>query len=314
MAMKKKIMIIISVLAIFGCFYAVRETWFRKYLADAESLYAEGKTDEALADFLFASALDENGSDESMKVRRAEIFLENKELDAAERELLPAAAGKTKNYEVYELLGKVESARGNHLKADSYFVKAYVFNPTMEKFLQRIGNMVRSGDFAGAEAALRAKRGAEDNAEIDYYLALIAFNGTDSLPDLSALEEDRYAAAARMMEDFYDDAASGASRNPDYVLVRKADLFNRIRETDFAFADADLVLRRNAGYPDALVVRGETFVIEDDFAAAADAFEKCIAIDINNQKAYAWLAKIYKELGREEEAAACEEKLGYLNN
>jgi uncharacterized protein HemY len=303
MIKRNKLFIPLAVLAVFAVGYVLRGQLFSSYIHQAEVRYGRGEQQSALADFLFASALDERDSSEEMRVRRAEIFLDNYQLDAAEQELAPAAAAGSRNSKVYILLGHVASARGDYEKADQLLAKAATLKPSAENIILRAKQLVRAHLGARASAVLNGYQANSRSEDISYYVALLRFDQDGDISGLTALKTGKYSKEVKLVQAFQSEATSDVGRSPDYLLVKKAELFNSLREPDFAWADVQQALRNSPDYADAWLTLGKTLLIEDDYAGAASAFEKCVALDSNNRETFLYLQEVYAKLGDANKAA-----------
>jgi predicted Zn-dependent protease len=305
-ATRRELLFLLFLLALSGGFFVLRSQLFRDYSRQAERLYGAGDYDGALSSFLFASALDEGRGDDAMKVRRAQIFWEGRELEAAEKELLPLAEKRSSNAQAYSLLGRIYRARAQYGKADAYLARAYLLDGKTESFLLRIKNLVRGEQLEQAQALLEAERPAEGGEEADYYLLLVSFSRKGETPGLSRLAAGTYRSELARLKKFAQQ--TDEESNPDYAAVRKADLFVSLREPDFAYPLARRVAEKNPAYPAAWKMLGKALVLDDDFPAAAAALERCVALDVNDREAYLFLAGIYEKTGEKEKARAAQKR------
>jgi Tfp pilus assembly protein PilF len=307
---RQKILIyFFTILIIFGVFYAWREKISGDYLKSADTSYVQNKTDKALSNLLFADVLSEGNKNSQAKIQRAEIFYEENDAASAEKELLEALKTDDKNPKIYEFLGKVKKRQENFSDAEKYYQKAYALDPSSEILTGRIKNLIRGGKSFQAKEILGNIKQKKFDDDIHYYLGLIDFNERGIFPEeFSKISSGKYEKEVRMIEDFCQKSDKTDEGLSDYQLVRKADLFNKINETDFAFLNINAVLQRNDKYCDAYIVLGKSLLIDGEYQKSADAFRKCLEIDTNNSESSFWLSGVYEKSGDSQKATEYKEK------
>lgn len=287
-----------AVLIIFGLFYVQREKLFNSYSREAESLYGQGRTNEALSNFLFAGAMDEGKRSASAELNRAKIFYENGDVASSEKEAREVLGADGNNSEASKLLGDIKHRQGDFAEAEKYYEKAYAADPSSENLKSMIRNLVREGKAFEAGQKLKYVQGnlSEDAA---YYLGLLDFNETGIFPEeiFSSIKNGKYKKEIAAIGSFYDDSYAGSGNSSDYALVKKADMFDMINETDFAFSDLEAVLKRNSGYCGAYITLGKSFLISENYEKSAGAFQKCLDLDVNNAQSLYYLGMIYEKIG-----------------
>ncbi|MFA7169465.1 MAG: tetratricopeptide repeat protein [Candidatus Paceibacterota bacterium] len=311
---QKTFVYFLMILASFGFFYAIRENILDRHLEKANHLCNEGQNNEALVDFLFADALVEQDGDVFLKMKRAEIFYVAGDLRAAEKELLKVLKEDKNNSEVYKFLGRIKHGEGDYLEAEKYYASSYEINPTSEVLILRVKNFARAGQFSQARKVLIAKGGGVFEEDVMFYLGLLDFNENYIFSEeLFGIRNGEYHKEVEMIVGFFDDFEVGGTGNSDYDLLRKAEFFNLIGETDFALSNVDVVLAKNKKYRDAYLVSGKSFLIDGEYEKSVDAFEKCLSLDVNNVEAYFYLAEIYDKTGDRELADKYEKRYESLN-
>ncbi len=297
--LRRKIGISLIVLAVFGFFYFRREKLSDHYLDRAEKARIAGDEEEALRNFVLGAALKEKRGSGEVAVERAEIFLGRGDFVPAEKLLLRALEEDGTSAQVYGLLGRIGSARGEYARAEEYYALAATEggNATIIA-LERAKNLVRAGEFFEAENMLFAA--VEDSSDEDaiYYLGLVRANaGRFSPADFAALRGGEYEDDIALVEDYFTSEDSDVAT--DVSLVACADLFRRLGEGELALADLEIVLARNGKYRDAYLVSGKTYLALGDRSAAGDAFQKALALDGDNKEAIFYLSRIYEGTEKE---------------
>lgn len=302
--LSRKIIVSLAVLVSFGFFYFFRETTFRKYVDSAAGAKQAGDEAAAMKDYIFASALDERGRADGKSIERAESFYGRGDYVSAERELAPALADGEGTSALNGWMGRVKNAEGDYAAAEKYFAKEFTLEPTAESAIERSLNLMRDGKFAEAEMALQAAQQKTSNEDIAYYLGLVKWDeGKYSSDDFASIRNGKYAGEIAAVEDYIERAHDVAHADSDYSLVSRADLFRGLGEVELAFANLDIVLKRNDKYCDAYLVSGKTFIAIGNYTSAKEAFEKCLILDVDNAEAVFYLSKLYEASGDREKAA-----------
>lgn len=302
--LSRKIIVSLAVLVSFGFFYFFRETVFQKYVDSAASAKQAGDEAAAMKDFIFASALDEQGRADGKAIERAESFFGRGYYVSAEQELAPALVGCEGTSALNGWMGRVKNAQGDYAMAEKYFAREFALEPTAKAAIERALNLMRGGKFAEAEMALQTAQQKTSGEDVVYYLGLVRWDeGKYSLDDFAAIRNGKYAGEIAVVEDYIERAHDDAHTDSDYSLVSRADLFRDLGEEELAFANLDIVLARNDKYCDAYLVSGKTFIAIGNYSSAKEAFEKCLALDVDNAEAVFYLSKLYEASGDRGKAA-----------
>jgi|GEM_PF-2080485 tetratricopeptide (TPR) repeat protein len=300
-AMRRKIVISLAVLAVFGFFYFCRERMVSEYADRARLKEQNGNEAAALSDLVMAAALEEKNGKGDAAVKRARIFFASGNFRAAEKELLEALENGGNSAELYSLLGKIKKAEGEYDKAEEYYVLATAKKEDAAVILERAKNLARSGKFFEAESVLSSAAARFSDEDISYYLGLVrAHAGRFSAEEFAPLRGGKHEDDIVSAIGFF--AKKNSASPADDVLVARADLFCRIGAEDLALADLDVVLERRDKYRDAYLVQGKAYLVQGDYAAAQKAFEKALALDSKNSQALFYLGRIYQAAGDEEKA------------
>lgn len=301
--LERKIIVSLAVLAVFGFFCFLRNEALDGYVSRANSAKQAGDEGAALENLIFANALDEKNRGADISVKRAEIFYARGDYASAERELMQALRSDDRNAALYEFLGKVKNTQGDYAQAERYYSRAFEIKPTAPLAIERAKNLVRGGKSSAAKAALQ-KTSGED---VTYYLGLIRANeGGYAAEDFEKIRNGKYKSSIALVEKFF--RSEDSHTESDYGLVSRADLFCKINEEAFVFANLDIVLARNGKYRDAYLVAGKAFVSAGNYDRAREPFEKCLILDADNAEALFYLSKIYEVAGDLEKAKEYESR------
>lgn len=289
------------ILIVFGFFYALREAIFADYFNRAESYYAQGNRGIAAESFLFADALSEKSAGAAMKIRQAEISYMKGDFETAEKKLLEASKKYGDDPAVYRLLGQISRKAGRYDQAERYYEASYSLDPVFDVLIERMRSLVRTGR---REEAIRLMKDAEKDEEgASYYRGLLSLDADSSLVlEFSQGENSEYAEKMNAIREFLDKEKRMNLSDSDYSLISKADLYNRLGETDFAMRNIEIVLSRNDNYRDAYLVLGKSLMIEGENKKAAEALEKSLALDVNNPETLFLLKEAYARSGNWEKA------------
>ncbi|MDD3006567.1 MAG: tetratricopeptide repeat protein [Candidatus Pacebacteria bacterium] len=301
--LSRKITVSLLVLAIFGFFYFFRETSFQGYISNASNAKRAGDEGVALENLIFASSLDEQGRDAEIVIKRAELLYGRGDYTAAEQELArPLESGRGTSA-LNGWMGRVKYAQGDYSSAEKYFSQAFKMDPTAKSAVERAGNLVRGGKFTEAETALQTAQQRISSEDVVYYLGLVRLDeGKYSTEDFASIRNGKYASEIAIIEEYIFHAGDDVRADSDYGLVKSAELFRKLGEEEFAFANLDIVLSRSNKYRDAYLVSGKTFAAAHDYVSAKEAFEKCLELDVDNIEAVFYLGKLYEAAGDREKA------------
>lgn len=306
------IIAVFVILLVFGLFYVSRNVLSDYYVKRADIFYGQNKTDEALTGYLFADALGERSGSSSAKIQRAQVFYAGSDLSSAEKEISQVLKADKNNPQAIEFMGDIKHRQEKFSEAEKYYDRAYGLNHSSDYLINKIRNLVREGKTFDAQESLGGA--SKDFPEaVSYYLGLVDFNKDGKFPlEFEKMDSGKYAREISIIHDFCQSSSEINGSDSDYELVGKADIFNKINEPDFARLDLYSVIRKNDKYCDAYITLGKSFLISDDYDKSADAFEKCLNLDVNNTQSLFWLSEIYGKTGDNRKAQDYKERYEYL--
>lgn len=303
---KKSILITLAIFLSLFLFYKWQLATSDYYLNKGNEAYDAKNFNEALKNYKYAATIDgDRDAAYEAKIKRAEIFYRHWQLDEAEKNLNEAAAEKSNNYRVYELLGDVYSAKKQFGQSADNYNRALELNNS-----RQINLKLAKCFIAGQKTDLAIKTllnsqtenlknddAQNDDAAIPYYLGLLGLYKNASFNDNFKSIENNDGYKEKILKikevlEIYDE-----QKNSDYNNVIIADLYNKIDEPYFSLNKTGEVTKNNPNYRDAWIVSGKSNFIIGSYKKSLEDFNKALALDGNNPEIHFWIANVYEKMG-----------------
>ena len=257
----RKPLCLFAVLLLFGCFYVFRENLATKHLMIARDIYSKKTQGDTFLNYQFADFLSEGNEGVDIKMEKAKIFYEAKKMKLAESEFLDVLEMDKNNFVAYRFLGEINYKNEKFIEAENYYKKSYELNPENELVIKKVKNLVRAGRVFEAEKFLENITG-EKSDSIFYYQGLIDFEEENIFSEkFLDVQSDDYKSETDLIKSFLEEKEENDFKSDKYFLLKKADLFNRIGETDFTFLNLGKI-EMGRDYRDFFIVLGRAYFLE----------------------------------------------------
>lgn len=296
---KLNIFCIFIALVVFAVFFVGRKNISESYMERCNNSGIIESRSVVLSDCLFAEVMGDDDVAADASLKKAEILYEGGDLDSAEQEFLRVLANDPENLKTNVSLAEIYHDKGDFLKAEEYYSKTYGMGLSEGVLTDRVKNLVRCGKAAEAKALL--ENGSVEGEDILFYDALLVFAGNNFSNNVFYVEGgEKYKEATSLIRDFLDSNTT-ASMSEEYIAIKKADLFMRIGENDFAFMELEKI-KEDKKYRDLMISYGKVYFLDGDYEKSEQYFLEALNIDSNSSEALIYLSEICTISGRKEEA------------
>jgi len=296
-----KIFYIIAAFIVFAVFFMGRKNISEGYMTRCNSSGIIEDRRAVLSDCLFAAVMGDDDMTSDAGLEKAKILYDSGDLESAEREFLKVLANDPENPEASISLAEIYHDKGDFSKAEEYYGKIYGRYMSGDVLIDRVKNLARCGKGAEAKALLES-RGNEDE-DVLFYGALLDLAENDSSDGIFYSESGKKHEEAILLIKEFLDSDTMVSKNEEYVAVKKAGLFMRIRENDFAFLKLGKI-EEDKKYRDLMVAYGKAYFLDGDYEKSEQYFFEALNLDGNNSEALIYLSEIFSISGRSEDARA----------
>lgn len=243
---------------------------------------SEGRDDEALS--LLEEGLAASGGDVSLRLLKAALHIDRRELDAAEAELRILVDEDPENEQYWISLAKLHGSSGRLWEAESVLREAVVAKPGATTKLLLVEFLESQGRLDTAEKELRGYLDA-DPGNMTLRFALADFH----------VRHDRQEAAEELLKALADGDGTDADAVRARIYLARLDL--KAGDRSSAEALIGRVLEVEPQNPDALLIRAQVRFDEGRYEEAVADLRRALREDPSSVGALALLAEVHWQQG-----------------